>query len=158
MCRGELVNRIGVRAGVRDGFALWAGPRRVADRYATDELRDFWLERPRVTVTQYAAQRAACMRVARTDAVRAWLLPGQAADILLGQGKAQSSSSEGRWRVAVQDLPIASRIVRTHIIGAVRISHQWRARTSTHAPGNLHHFTQPDLMATWDGRTGRTLR
>ena len=108
MCRGELVNRIGVRAGVRDGFALWAGPRRVADRYATDELRDFWLERPSVTVTQYAAQRAACMRVARTDAVRAWLLPGQAADILLGQGKAQSSSSEGRWRVAVQDLPVGA--------------------------------------------------
>jgi hypothetical protein len=30
MCRGELVNRIGIRAGVRDGFALWSGPRRIA--------------------------------------------------------------------------------------------------------------------------------
>lgn len=32
-CNGELVNRADVAAGVRDGFALWSGPRAIAEKY-----------------------------------------------------------------------------------------------------------------------------
>lgn len=66
-CRGELVNRAGVAAGVRDGFALWSGPRAIAERYATDELLEWWLTHPRVTVGEYSAQRARAARIARLD-------------------------------------------------------------------------------------------
>ena len=68
-CRGELVNRAGVAAGVRDGFALWSGPRWLAEKYATEELLEFWLTHPRMTVTEYAARRAAEMRAARQEAL-----------------------------------------------------------------------------------------
>lgn len=66
-CRGELVSRRGVAAGVRDGFALWAGPRWVADLYATEELRDWWDLHPRLTITEYRRQLAAQARAAREE-------------------------------------------------------------------------------------------
>ena len=64
------------------------------------------------------------MRVARADAVQAWVMPGQAEDILPRRDwemryavDAKSSSSKGRWRVAVQDLPVGT--IRRG--GAVRV-------------------------------------
>jgi len=66
-CRGNLLSREGIAAGVTDEFSLWHGRADVAMRYASEELRDFWAASPRVTVGQYIAQRAAAMRAARED-------------------------------------------------------------------------------------------
>jgi hypothetical protein len=54
-CRGYLLNAAGRAAGL-DPWALWSGPAARVEKYASDELRDFWLTRPRVTVMQYAGR------------------------------------------------------------------------------------------------------
>jgi hypothetical protein len=63
-CRGELVSRAGVAAGVRDGLALWSGPAWLAERYATEELRDWWRDHGRLTFGGFLSQRAASARAA----------------------------------------------------------------------------------------------
>lgn len=68
-CRGELVNPAGVAAGVPDGFALWSGPLTVALKYATEELRDWWKEHPRVTFTEYQRMRARQLEASEPFAV-----------------------------------------------------------------------------------------
>lgn len=70
-CCGELVNRAGVAAGVRDGFALWSGPQHFAMAYATDELREWWDSHGRLTIGTYRRQHAADMRAARLEALSA---------------------------------------------------------------------------------------
>ena len=67
VCRGNLLSREGIAAGVTDEFSLWHGRAEVAMRYASEELRDWWGTHPRVTVGQYMTQRAAAMRAARED-------------------------------------------------------------------------------------------
>ncbi len=57
-CRGELVNRAGVEAGVPDGFALWSGPLDKALKWATEELIEWWRLHPRVTLTEYRRTRS----------------------------------------------------------------------------------------------------
>lgn len=52
---GELVNRAGVAAGINP-FDLWSGTDAMVRKYATEELKNFWLENQRVTVSQYRAQ------------------------------------------------------------------------------------------------------
>jgi hypothetical protein len=63
-CRGNLLSRAGIKAGI-DPWSLWSGPAGRADKYASEELRDFWLyASPRVTVCQYAAQLRRAQRAA----------------------------------------------------------------------------------------------
>ncbi|MCL2090262.1 MAG: hypothetical protein FWH11_03380 [Micrococcales bacterium] len=62
-CRGRLVSR----AGQADGLTAWdlfTGPRHRADRYATDELREWWATRHgrRLTFAEFE---------------RAWLIPDE---------------------------------------------------------------------------------
>lgn len=66
-CRGNLISRDGIAAGVNEAFSLWSGRADIAERYASEELNDFWRTSPRVTVTRYIDQRAAAMRAARED-------------------------------------------------------------------------------------------
>ena len=66
-CRGNLISREGIAAGVNEAFSLWSGRTDVAERYASEELNDFWRVSPRVTITRYMEQRAAAMRAARED-------------------------------------------------------------------------------------------
>jgi hypothetical protein len=54
-CRGNLLSRAGIAAGV-DAWSLWSGPAVRVELYASEELREFWLTNQRVTVKQYAAQ------------------------------------------------------------------------------------------------------
>jgi len=51
-CCGNLVNKESV-ADVTDPFSLWTGSEAWAMRCATEELRDFWAIRPRITVSQF---------------------------------------------------------------------------------------------------------
>lgn len=67
VCCGNLLSREGLAAGITDPFSLWHGPRDVAMKYASEELRDLWAVSPRVTITEYEHQRAAAMRAARED-------------------------------------------------------------------------------------------
>ena len=66
VCRGNLVNRAGCRAGVTD-WSLWSGPESRAMKYATEELREFWYENARVTVGEYQRQARECRIVQRAD-------------------------------------------------------------------------------------------
>jgi hypothetical protein len=61
---GYLLSRAGL-AAVTDPFALWRGPERLAMKYASEELRSFWADNPRVTVTQYREGLAASSRSER---------------------------------------------------------------------------------------------
>lgn len=51
-CRGHLLSREGLTAGI-DPWSLWSGSARRADRYASEELRNFWQTNPRLTVTEF---------------------------------------------------------------------------------------------------------
>ncbi|MFI7143730.1 hypothetical protein ACIBO2_02375 [Nonomuraea sp. NPDC050022] len=65
--RGVLTNRAGRAAGV-DGRALLSGPQSRADRYASDELRAWWEQHPRITLVEFRAQmlgRASDVKAAR---------------------------------------------------------------------------------------------
>jgi hypothetical protein len=57
-CCGYLTSREGDAAGISPWPALWTGPERRALRLASEELRNYWLDHPRVTVSQYAAMAA----------------------------------------------------------------------------------------------------
>lgn len=74
-CRGELVNNApgwptakGDQPG-RDDFALWTLPEREAMRFATEELKDFWLANPRLSFRQWQRNRAAGEREAPCEPV-----------------------------------------------------------------------------------------
>ncbi|MEV0236882.1 phage minor capsid protein [Nonomuraea sp. NPDC050786] len=53
--RGVLVNAAGRAAGI-DGRTLLSGPQSRADRYASDELRAWWEQHPRMTLVEFRAQ------------------------------------------------------------------------------------------------------
>lgn len=53
---GYLLSREGTAAGIDPWPALWRGAEGTAMRYASEELREFWLAHPRVTVTGYLSQ------------------------------------------------------------------------------------------------------
>ncbi|MEU7855252.1 phage minor capsid protein [Nonomuraea sp. NPDC049141] len=53
--RGILTNRAGRTAGI-DGRALLSGPQSRADKYASDELRAWWEQHPRMTLVEFRAQ------------------------------------------------------------------------------------------------------
>lgn len=55
---GYLLSPAGEAAGIDPWPALWRGPEQVALKYASEELRNFWLDHSRVTVTAYAEQAA----------------------------------------------------------------------------------------------------
>lgn len=67
-----------VRAGspLTDAFRLWSGSERFAMAHASEELANFWLDNPRVTVTAYLAQHANAQQVYRDDMERADLDAG----------------------------------------------------------------------------------
>lgn len=64
---GYLLSREGIAAGI-DEFSLWTGSQADADRYASEELREFWLRSPRLTVSRYREQKRAERRAARDAA------------------------------------------------------------------------------------------
>jgi hypothetical protein len=69
VCRGNLLSREGIAAGATE-FSLWTGSQEDADRYASEELRDFWAGNPRLTVSQFHRQARAERRAAREAAER----------------------------------------------------------------------------------------
>lgn len=54
-CSGVLVNQEG-RAKHIDGFTLFSGPLSRAQRYASEELLEFWEKNPRRTLSQFEEQ------------------------------------------------------------------------------------------------------
>lgn len=52
---GVLVNKAGRSAGV-DGFDLFRGSTSRAQRYASEELLEFWKQNPRLTLSQFEKQ------------------------------------------------------------------------------------------------------
>src|ERR1019366_6571450 len=50
-----MLSREGQAAGVTE-WSLWSGPAKRAERYASEELLNFWLTSPRMTVTEYGAE------------------------------------------------------------------------------------------------------
>ena len=54
-CSGVLVNKEGREQHV-DGFSLFTGTERRAQKYASEELKDFWLTNPRLSVMDYELQ------------------------------------------------------------------------------------------------------
>jgi hypothetical protein len=54
-CNGYLLSRDGQAAGI-DPFELWSGTEASVRRYASEELRNFWLANARLTVSQFHAQ------------------------------------------------------------------------------------------------------
>ena len=65
---GYLLSAEGEASGV-DEQSLWSGPERLAFRYASEELREFWAARPRMTVSQYHRAKRLERRDARREAV-----------------------------------------------------------------------------------------
>lgn len=51
-CAGVLVNKAGREQHV-DGYVLFTGTQARADRYASEELKAYWLTSPRLSVLDY---------------------------------------------------------------------------------------------------------
>lgn len=51
-CSGVLVNKEGRAQGI-DGFTLFSGPTARAQKYASEELLEFWEKYPRRTMAQF---------------------------------------------------------------------------------------------------------
>lgn len=66
-CRGNLLSREGAAAGISE-FSLWTGSAEDAARYASEELREFWLSHPRLSVSQFRAQARRGRKAAREAA------------------------------------------------------------------------------------------
>jgi DNA-binding transcriptional ArsR family regulator len=67
---GYLLSRAGQAAGI-DPWSLWSGPEATALKYASEELREFWLANPRMTAAEYDRQRRDGARAERD----AWSAP-----------------------------------------------------------------------------------
>jgi hypothetical protein len=66
---GLMVNAEGVKAGIGEDFRLWSGGNdEWALRYCTDEVRDWWLDHPRLTFDRWLKTRAKASRTAREEA------------------------------------------------------------------------------------------
>jgi Protein of unknown function (DUF3631) len=63
-CRGVLVRR---GSPVADGWALWSGSEKWAQANCSEELHNYWLDHPRVTVTAYKQQIADGKRIQRDE-------------------------------------------------------------------------------------------
>lgn len=63
-CRGNLVRKEYL-AEITNGWQLWTGSEKWARERATDELREFWDANPRMTVSEFRAQRRAARREER---------------------------------------------------------------------------------------------
>jgi hypothetical protein len=61
-CNGNLVRR---DSKITDAWQLWSGPAHVAQANATEELRNYWRDHPRQSVTAYQAQLAHDLEVYR---------------------------------------------------------------------------------------------
>jgi hypothetical protein len=66
-CRGNLLSREGIAAGATE-FSLWTGSQEDASRHASEELREFWLKSPRLTVSRFHRQKRAERKAARLAA------------------------------------------------------------------------------------------
>ena len=66
-CRGNLFSAAGKTAGGADEFSLWRHSAADAKRFASEELNEWWLHTPRLSVQAYMRQRARAMRAARED-------------------------------------------------------------------------------------------
>jgi hypothetical protein len=51
-CAGVLVNKAG-RALCIDGYTLFTGTQRRADKYASEELKEYWETHPRLSLEDY---------------------------------------------------------------------------------------------------------
>lgn len=54
-CRGVLVNAAGQRLHI-DGYTLFVSARKYAEKYASEELLEWWRTHPRLTVKEFEAQ------------------------------------------------------------------------------------------------------
>ena len=56
-CRGNLLSKAGLKAGITDEQVLWRMPEDQAKKFASEELNDFWLfVAPRITSGAYVRQ------------------------------------------------------------------------------------------------------
>jgi hypothetical protein len=55
LCSGVLINKEGRAAGI-DGYDLFTGPLQRAQRYASEELINYWSKYPRLTLTDFEQQ------------------------------------------------------------------------------------------------------
>jgi Protein of unknown function (DUF3631) len=66
--RGNLLSELG-RKRLTDEMSLWTGSQETAERYASEELRDFWMfVEPRMSPGRYARQRGTQARIEREEA------------------------------------------------------------------------------------------
>jgi hypothetical protein len=63
--RGNLLSPLALAEGIEEPGVLWTGSEAWAWLRASEELRNYWLEHPRLTVTQYRRQLAGARRGAR---------------------------------------------------------------------------------------------
>jgi hypothetical protein len=66
-CKGNLLSALGEAEGITQPFSLWRGSEAWAHARASEELRNWWLDHPRLTVTAYEHQVHAAMASARDD-------------------------------------------------------------------------------------------
>ena len=64
--RGYLLSEQGKRE-TDEPFTLWSGPEHRAMRLASEELRNWWLDHPRLTFTAYMRQRSQALRIQRDE-------------------------------------------------------------------------------------------
>lgn len=64
--RGNMLSRKGEAAGI-DPWSLFSGPERRVACYASEELRNFFLDHPRVTLAEYTRQRAASLQAQQDE-------------------------------------------------------------------------------------------
>ncbi len=67
-CNGKLMNAHGQANEYLTDEALWYGPRWLIEPYISEELRNYWLDYPRRTISDLRAQEAASLRDEREAA------------------------------------------------------------------------------------------
>jgi hypothetical protein len=67
-CRGNLVARE-YAAEIGNGWQLWSGSHTWALEHASEELRDFWLVNPRITISEFHKAQRAARREAREQRI-----------------------------------------------------------------------------------------
>jgi AAA domain len=66
-CQGNLLSALGKAEDIQEDMALWSGPEAWATPRASEELRNYWLDHPRLTVTEFARQQHEAMREIREE-------------------------------------------------------------------------------------------
>ena len=144
--RGYLLSEQGKRE-TDEPFTLWSGSERRAMRLGSEEVRNWWLDHPRLTFTAYLRQRAQAARIQRDERERETMDTDQAPAALSHAERAARRNERIDDVRATAGLPAIDRMDAARQRATVRINAARQQIRAEHAAGTEVATREPETGA-----------